>query len=506
MALTFRSSLIVAAALLLTGCTTKKTEAPDLSGPSELATSISLTASPDILNQDGQSTSAITVLARDSNGQPLKGLSLRADIEVNSVVTDFGQLSAKSLATGADGRATVVYRAPPSVDSVDRNTFVTIAVTPLSSDAHGDFARTVQIRLVPTGTVTGGLAQVPDFVIAPSTPSVLESVTFDASDPTLDGKLIGYLWDFGDGSTGSGRNTSHQYRNGGSYSVTLTVTDMGGLKGSKSKSLTVGTGQAPTAAFVFSPSSPGIGEVIVFDASQSLATPPRQIVSYEWQFGTGRSATGMIASKSYDTPGDYNVTLTVTDDAGNVAVASQAVTVGTSSPGGLTAAFTFSPTDPIPGSPVNFDASTSTGTIGSYKWDFGDGHTTTTASKTTSHTYSAVGTFVVTLTVKSGSLTASTSQTLSTGGTTTPTADFVASPSPSSAGNPVSFNATTSAPATGATISSYMWDFGDGSSPVTTASATTTKTYAVAGTYTVTLTVTDSHGGSASTSKTQTVN
>ena len=35
------------------------------------------------------------------------------------------------------------------------------------------------------------------------------------------------------------------------------------------------------------------------------------------------------------------------------------------------------------------------------------------------------------------------------------------------------------APATGATISSYMWDFGDGSSPVTTASATTTKTYAV---------------------------
>ena len=40
MALTFRSSVIVAAALLVTGCTTKKTEAPDLSGPSELATSI----------------------------------------------------------------------------------------------------------------------------------------------------------------------------------------------------------------------------------------------------------------------------------------------------------------------------------------------------------------------------------------------------------------------------------------------------------------------------------
>ena len=205
MALTFRSTLIVAAALLVTGCTTKKTEAPDLSGPSELATSISLTASPDILNQDGQSTSAITILARDSNGQPLKGLSLRADIEVNNVVTDFGQLSAKNVATGADGRATVVYKAPSSVDSVDRSTMVTIAVTPLSGDAHADFARTVQIRLVPTGTVSGGLTQVPDFQISPTSPNVLESVTFDASDPTLDAKLVGYLWDFGDGSTGSGR-------------------------------------------------------------------------------------------------------------------------------------------------------------------------------------------------------------------------------------------------------------------------------------------------------------
>jgi PKD repeat protein len=123
----------------------------------------------------------------------------------------------------------------------------------------------------------------------------------------------------------------------------------------------------------------------------------------------------MIASKSYDTAGAYNVTLTVTDDAGNVAVASQTVTVGTSSPGGLTAAFTFSPTSPASGTPVNFNASTSTGTISSYKWDFGDGSTTNTASKTTSHTYSAVGTFVVTLTVTSGSLTATTSQTLSTG-------------------------------------------------------------------------------------------
>ncbi len=85
---------------------------------------------------------------------------------------------------------------------------------------------------------------------------------------------------------------------------------------------------------MFSPVEPGIGETIVFDASQSTATAPRQIVSYEWQFGTGRSATGMIVSKSYDTAGNYNVTLTVTDDAGNKNTATQEVEVGGGSAGG----------------------------------------------------------------------------------------------------------------------------------------------------------------------------
>lgn len=500
MALTFRSSLIVAAALLVTGCTTKKTEAPDLSGPSELATSITLTASPDVLNQDGQSTSSIVIQARDSNGQPIKGLSLRADIKVNDVVTDFGQLSAKNVATGADGRASVVYKAPPSVDSVDHGTFVTIAVTPLSGDAHGDFARTVQIRLVPTGTVSGGLTQVPDFQVNPSSANVLDTVTFDASDPTLDGKLVSYLWDFGDGSTGSGRTASHQFRNAGTYSVTLTVTDTGGNKGSRSKSVAVGAGNAPTAAFVFSPSSPGIGETIIFDASQSLATPPRQIVKYEWQFGTGRSATGMIVSKSYDTPGDYNVTLTVTDDAGNVSVATQTVTVGTSSPGGLTAAFTFSPTSPAANVAVNFNASSSTGSaaITSYKWDFGDGHTTTTANKTVSHTFTANGTFVVTLTVKDANgLTATTNQQVTVGAGAI--AEFTTSPASPTAGV-VTLDASSSTASSGATIVNYVWTFGDGIA-LATAASTVAHTYA-AGTFTVKLTITDSNGSTASTTQT----
>jgi PKD repeat protein len=325
----FAGLVLVAAAV--SACTTKKIEPPAPSGPSELATSLSLSATPDTITQDGQSTSQITVFARDANGQPIRNLSLRADIMVNNAVTDFGSLSIKNFATGSDGRAVTIYRAPKNVDSVDRGTRVTIAVTPVGGDARGDLARQVDIRLVPPGTVGGGVTDVPDFAISPDAPKQLETVTFDASDSNLDARLTSYEWDFGDGDSGSGRFTSHQYREAGTYSVTLTVTDQIGMVGSRSKSVTVAPTDLPTADFVFSPAEPSFsaGDEVVFNGSGSQAPPPRFIVEYEWQFGTptGGSATGMIVTKTFPKAGTYNVTLTVTDDAGNKNTVSKPVEV-----------------------------------------------------------------------------------------------------------------------------------------------------------------------------------
>ncbi len=275
----FVALMLLAAAV--SACTTKKVEPPAPSGPSELATSLSLSATPDTITQDGQSTSQITIFARDANGQPLRSLSLRADIMVNNVITDFGSLSIKNFATGNDGRAVTVYTAPRNVDSVDRQTRVTIAVTPVGGDARGDLARQVDIRLVPPGVVGGGLTAVPDFEISPETPSQLETVLFNAADPDLDGKLTAYAWNFGDGSQGSGRTTSHAYRDAGNYSVTLTVTDVTNATGSRSKTVQVGASELPVANFVFSPTEPGIGQEIVFNGSGSTATAPRSIVELQ---------------------------------------------------------------------------------------------------------------------------------------------------------------------------------------------------------------------------------
>lgn len=391
------AAMIAAAAA---ACTTKKTEPPAPSGPSEFGTSITLTAQPNTLPLDGRSSARIEIFARDANGNPAV-VDLRTEIAVGGSITDYGSLSQKTIKTGSNGQAVLTYTVPASTDNVDRGTTVSILATPQTGDARGNVARSVDIRLVPSGTV-GGETTVPDFVFTPAAPEQLETVTFDASDPTLDATLVAYEWDFGNGSRATGRVASHQFRNAGAYTVTLSVTDNAGRRGSRAKNVPVGASAAPTASFVFSPASPGVGEDVIFNGSASTAVAPRTIVSYVWQLGTGSTRSGMTTRHTYNTPGTYNVTLTVTDDAGNKGTTSQAVEVGTDSPGGLQALFTYSPTSPTAGTTVNFNASTSTSAdpIVEYRWDFGNGSTAVRTTPTVAHTFGTSGTYVVTLRIK----------------------------------------------------------------------------------------------------------
>ena len=50
---------------------------------------------------------------------------------------------------------------------------------------------------------------------------------FDAGGSSDNTDLAGYVWDFGDGSSGTGTNINHTYTTSGVYTVTLTVTDLG---------------------------------------------------------------------------------------------------------------------------------------------------------------------------------------------------------------------------------------------------------------------------------------
>jgi PKD repeat protein len=140
---------------------------------------------------------------------------------------------------------------------------------------------------------------------------------------------------------------------------------------------------------------------------------------------------------------------------------------------------------------VSFSNS-STGAI-SYAWSFGDGASSTASSPT--HTFSAVGTYDVTLTASNGSGSSLANATI-TVAAPLPLASFTMSKSSGHAPLSVSFtNRSTNA-------DSYLWSFGGGTADSIEASPT--HTFAKAGTYTVTLTATGP-GGRATASRTITV-
>jgi hypothetical protein len=130
-------------------CTLTRTDAPAVSGPSELAVALTLQAAPAVLPQDGTSHAVISVLARDAYGRPVAALEMRADIAIQGVLHDFGTLSARSLTTGSDGRTTVIYTAPEPVEGVSEHTVITLVITPSRDDARSEVPRAVDIRLVP---------------------------------------------------------------------------------------------------------------------------------------------------------------------------------------------------------------------------------------------------------------------------------------------------------------------------------------------------------------------
>ena len=224
-----RRLVTLVAVVTLAACSLDKQTAPPLAGPSELGLSLTVSATPDILTQDGQSQATIAAVARDAAGQPVGGLTLRLDLYANGQLQDYGTLFSKVISTGADGRASTLYRspsAPPPTASDDA--LISILVTPVGGNYAGSIARQVDLKLTRPGVIIPpGGGPTARFFFSPTAPREDDDVFFDGSGSAADAGIASYNWTFGDGrsTTSSSPTARHHYGVVGSYNVVLTVTD-----------------------------------------------------------------------------------------------------------------------------------------------------------------------------------------------------------------------------------------------------------------------------------------
>ena len=173
----------------------------------------------------------------------------------------------------------------------------------------------------------------PDFSYSPRNPRVDTEVTFDASESTDDRSIVEYDWTFGNSNLepDTGEIVSKVFETPGRKDVKLTVTDDQDTSATISKSVdVVRANQVPEAIISHSPNEPEIGDSVTFEGTAS-SDPDGMIEKYEWDIdqdpNSGYHIDGDVVEYSFESPGDKNVKLRVTDDDGLEASTEKQVTV-----------------------------------------------------------------------------------------------------------------------------------------------------------------------------------
>jgi PKD repeat protein len=150
------------------------------------------------------------------------------------------------------------------------------------------------------------------------------TLTAVGSDPDL--QRLTYKWTFPDGTTSTSTSVMKRYTTAGTYVLTVTVTDPGGLTATKPVTLTVLANTAPViAAASVSPASAAVGVSRTFAVSAS--DQAGQVLAYKWVFHDGTISTSASVAKVFRTIGSYQATVTVTDPGGMVSTQTVSYTV-----------------------------------------------------------------------------------------------------------------------------------------------------------------------------------
>jgi gliding motility-associated-like protein len=300
------------------------------------------------------------------------------------------------------------------------------------------------------------------FTFAPNNQCAGTTVAFTNSS-TGTGAFTTYAWNFGDATSSTLPSPTHVYAAGGTYNVSLTVSNGAGCTSTFNSSVTVlprpvasiaGDDGDGDTQYCLSPVDNTTSEVVTFFNFTTGA------VSYSWNFGDGspvfNTASTASFTHTYSSYGTFNVTMTATGANGCTTTTSLSVIFDKF----VSASFVvplaqFSGCVPHTVTPNNASQNAST-----YVWNFGDGtpSVTTTSFIAPSHTYTAGGSYTISV-VASNSCNSSTSTVGPITVVGPPVIAFTATPALGCSPQVVTFGNTT----TGASpVNNFYWDFGNG--------------------------------------------
>lgn len=223
-----------------------------------------------------------------------------------------------------------------------------------------------------------------------------------SSNVTTGDAIVGYEWDFGDGSPKSTEATpSHTYNKEGAYAVKLTYTTANGCKGTVNlySYSAIRVYKKPKPDFS-SPQAPQVcgNNWVHFKGTTDVGN------SWSWDFGDYYGDYMQNTAHSYREPGAYTVRLTVSNNSCSETIIKTAyITAVNPFP-----RFTAQAVNCDNRTEISFDEQ-SIGNITSWKWNWGDGkeNTYTTKTGTVKHKYDKTGVYMVKLTVSDGTCTSS---------------------------------------------------------------------------------------------------
>jgi len=168
----------------------------------------------------------------------------------------------------------------------------------------------VEVKSTPHGKYSATLDEDPPLIAYTYQPIYFDAFNF--TDP--DGTMTECLWDFGDGATASGPLIVYSYPENGTHMITLRVIDDYGAETTQLITFTI-LNRPPIASFSANASAAWPHETVAFNASSSFDLDG-SIVAFEWDFGDTAHGSGEVVTHQYAEVGDYNVTLTITDNDG----------------------------------------------------------------------------------------------------------------------------------------------------------------------------------------------